>query len=149
MSCGWLLKFVLVLAAVCGLSCSASRLQCRHTSEPDCWLPEYVEWHRTHRGRPDAKYLVWVCYRDDGLGGPDAPSRNVYADCAGLGDRLRGIHYLTRIAYAVKVGRLAASGGRCRRETGKQQAWKGRFRLRRVLVTCIERTQQKRLEANL
>eukprot|EP00198_Chlamydomonas_reinhardtii_P005817 XP_001695153.1 predicted protein [Chlamydomonas reinhardtii] len=81
---------------------SASRLQCRHTSEPDCWLPEYVEWHRTHRGRPDAKYLVWVCYRDDGLGGPDAPSRNVYADCAGLGDRLRGIHYLTRIAYAVK-----------------------------------------------
>ncbi|KAG2428495.1 hypothetical protein HXX76_011612 [Chlamydomonas incerta] len=71
-------------------------------SEPDCWLPEYVEWHRAHRGRPDAKYLVWVCYRDDGLNGRDAAARNVWGDCAGLGDRLRGIQYLARIAYGAK-----------------------------------------------
>ncbi|KAG2494272.1 hypothetical protein HYH03_007626 [Edaphochlamys debaryana] len=54
------------------------------------------------RGRPDARYLVFVCYKRGGAAGADALRRNVWKDCCGLGDRMRGIQFLTRIAAATK-----------------------------------------------
>ncbi|KAG2443459.1 hypothetical protein HXX76_001816 [Chlamydomonas incerta] len=68
-----------------------------------CWLHDYVAWHKANRGKPDAKYLIWICYGPGGPGASRARTANVYGDnCAGLGDRMRGIQYLTRVAAYTK-----------------------------------------------
>ncbi|KAG2494267.1 hypothetical protein HYH03_007622 [Edaphochlamys debaryana] len=67
-----------------------------------CWLHDYVAWHRSMRGRPDARYLVYVCFKPGGVAGAEATERNVWKRCCGLGDRMRGIQFLTRIAAATK-----------------------------------------------
>lgn len=51
-----------------------------------------------------AQYLIWICYGPGGPGATRARTANVYGDnCAGLGDRMRGIQYLTRVAAGAKV----------------------------------------------
>ncbi|KAG2494268.1 hypothetical protein HYH03_007623 [Edaphochlamys debaryana] len=72
------------------------------TVERLCWLHDYVAWHRSMRGRPDARYLVYVCFKPGGVAGAEATERNVWKRCCGLGDRMRGIQFLTRIAAATK-----------------------------------------------
>ena len=50
------------------------------------WMAEYAAFHKQHRGTPGAKYLLYAA----------CPGRS------GLGDRIRGMMYLTRQAAAHK-----------------------------------------------
>lgn len=54
------------------------------------WLLDYVQFHKTHSHRGDAKYLLWSCKR----------SSTTRMNCNGLGDRLRGQLYALRGAIA-------------------------------------------------
>lgn len=57
------------------------------TSTDNCpsWLADYAAFHKQQRGQPNAKYLVYAA----------CPGRS------GLGDRIRGMMYLTRQAVAL------------------------------------------------
>ncbi|KAG2494911.1 hypothetical protein HYH03_006846 [Edaphochlamys debaryana] len=73
-------------------------------SDASCtWLLDYIEFHK--RARSAGPYLVWTCYadKDHSVGGKEAQYRNYGTTfCGGLGDRLRGIGFATRLAATTK-----------------------------------------------
>lgn len=54
------------------------------------WMSEYAVFHNAHKHSPTAKYLIYHC------------ASSVDQACNGLGDRLRGIMYMTRVAHGSK-----------------------------------------------
>ena len=68
--------------------------------ECSTWLDEYAEFHRKHRYRPDAQYLVYTCRKLM----PDVRnSENMRSQsCLGIGDRFRLIAFMVRVAAAYK-----------------------------------------------
>lgn len=68
-----------------------------HAADGDCpaWLAAYTAFHAKARQDPAAKYLIWTCNLKH------RPGRSRYvlgSNCNGLGDRLRGIMWMVRVA---------------------------------------------------
>lgn len=89
-----------------GLQKSASRglSEGASSSAEACpeWLTEYTKFHAENKHRPDAKYLVFLCSHT-----ATAEIKGIEQDsethCSyGIGDRLRGMEFVLRLAYATK-----------------------------------------------
>lgn len=63
------------------------------------WLAAYAAFHAKARNDPDAKYLVWTCNLEHRAGNR---RYTIGSKCNGLGDRLRGIMWMTRVAAAAR-----------------------------------------------
>lgn len=66
------------------------------------WLTEYTKFHAQNKHSPDAKYLVFLCSHT-----ATAEIQGIEQDsethCSyGIGDRLRGMEFVLRLAYATK-----------------------------------------------
>lgn len=59
------------------------------------WIEEYDKFHRAFRHHPSSKYLIYLCSR-----GRSDDNVESHQSCNGLGDRLKGMMFMTRLAHA-------------------------------------------------